>query len=217
MEKSVGRGLLKRTQFFLIALAAVPLLLAIVTYGASVQHAKSVAATLAIDKFILSLDDLLSTVQDAEPGQRGYLMTGSGLYLAPYLRAKDQVHQRLATAMALASRAEVPFSRWNFLRAAIDERMDELELTVKLRESGKPDAALNEVRTNRGQQAMAEIRQIIGELKAKQVAVYESRYREQVLNEKRLRIALTVGVVLAIILLGFPSWRPLPAAARPSR
>ncbi len=201
MEKSAGKGLLKRTQSFLIALAFVPLLLALVTYYASLQHAKSVAATLATDKFILGIDELFSTVQDAETGQRGYLLTGSGLYLAPYLRAKDQVQHRLSTAMHLASQAGVEPSRWNALRTAIENKMDELELTIKLRETEKPDAALNEVRTNRGQQEMAQIRQIVGELKAGQVRVYETRYREQLLNERLLRIALTVGVVLAIVLL----------------
>ncbi|MBV8867399.1 MAG: CHASE3 domain-containing protein [Acidobacteriaceae bacterium] len=201
MEKSNGRGLLKRTQFFLIALAAVPLLLALVTYYASVQHAKSVAAALATGEFILSLDDLYSTVQDAETGQRGYLITGSGLYLAPYLRAKDQVRENLATAMSLASLAGVHFPHWRALQAAIDDKMDELELTLKLRDSGKPDAALDQVRTNRGQQHMAQIREIIGQLKAEQVQVYERRDQEQLLREKRLRIILSMGVVLAIALL----------------
>lgn len=36
---------------------------------------------------IVSLDVLLSHVQDAETGQRGYLLTGEGPYLAPYSAA----------------------------------------------------------------------------------------------------------------------------------
>lgn len=201
MEKSAGKGLLKRTQSFLIALAAVPLLLAIVSYYASVQHAKSVASELATGEFVLSLDDLLTTVQDAETGQRGYLITGSGLYLAPYLRAKDQVRERLSDAMGFARTAGVEFPHWNVLRTAIDAKMEELELTVKLRDAGQVDAALNEVRGGSGQQRMAQVRQIISQLKTDQIAVFERRDEEQLLNERRLRITLSVGVVLAIVLL----------------
>ncbi len=201
MEKSAGKRLLKSTQLFLVGLAAIPLLLALVIYYASVQHAKSVAATLATTRFILRLDDLFSTIQDAETGQRGYLMTGSGLYLAPYFRAKDQVDERLSAVTKLAPQAGVKSARLVALRTAINEKMDELELTVKLRESGKPDAALNEIRTDRGQQEMAQIRQIVGDLKAEQVRAYETRYGEQMLNERYLRIALTVGVILSVALL----------------
>ncbi len=201
MEKSAGRGLLKRTQSFLMALAAVPLLLALVSYYASVQHARSVAAAFATGGFVLSLDDLLSTVQDAETGQRGYLITGSGLYLAPYLRAKNQVRERLSDAMGLARTAGVKFSQWNALRAAIDDKMDELELTIKLHDSGKPEAALDEVRSGRGQRQMVRIRQIIGQLRTEQINLYEGRDHEQLLGERRLRIILSAGVLLAIVLL----------------
>jgi CHASE3 domain sensor protein len=33
---------------------------------------------------LVALDDLLSTTQDAETGQRGYLLTGNDRYLEPY-------------------------------------------------------------------------------------------------------------------------------------
>ncbi len=201
MEKSAGRGLLKRTQSFLMALAAVPLLLALVSYYASVQHARSVAAAFATGGFVLSLDDLLSTVQDAETGQRGYLITGSGLYLAPYLRAKDQVRERLSDAMGFARTAGVEFSHWSALRTAINEKMDELDLTIKLHDSGKPEAALNVVRSGRGQQEMSQIRQIISRLRTDQIELYERRDQEQLLAERHLRITLSFGVLLAIFLL----------------
>ena len=219
MEKSAGKGLLKRTQLFLIAFAAVPLLLAIISYYASVEHAKSVAAALATGEFVLSLDDLLSTVEDAETGQRGYLITGSGLYLAPYLRAKDQVRERLSDAMGFARTAGVDFAHWGALRAAIDAKMEELELTVKLRDAGQVDAALNEVRSGSGQQRMAQIRHIIGRLKTDQIAVYQRRDQEQLLSERHLRMTAFLWSCAGHCSAAFcvPPWRALPARARSGR
>jgi signal transduction histidine kinase len=48
------------------------------------------------------LDKLLSTVTEAETGQRGYILTGNDDYLKPYLQAVAHVHGRLADVQALA-------------------------------------------------------------------------------------------------------------------
>ena len=48
----------------------------------------------------LSLERLLSSVRDAETGQRGYLLTGSEVYLFPYNEALRQIEGRLHTLEA---------------------------------------------------------------------------------------------------------------------
>ena len=44
----------------------------------------------------LSLERLLSSVRDAETGQRGYIVTGSEDYLFPYDKALSEIDSRLA-------------------------------------------------------------------------------------------------------------------------
>src|SRR5688572_8924907 len=51
-----------------------------------------VARQAAID----DLQSLFSTIQDAETGQRGYLLTGEEIYLAPYESARRRVHGHMA-------------------------------------------------------------------------------------------------------------------------
>ena len=46
---------------------------------------------------LVALDKLISTMQDAETGQRGYLLTGNDKYLAPYNEAVAAVGSRLDT------------------------------------------------------------------------------------------------------------------------
>src|ERR1700761_5361997 len=45
---------------------------------------------------LISLDELLSTIQDAETGQRGFLLTGNARYLEPYEKAVQDASPRLA-------------------------------------------------------------------------------------------------------------------------
>ena len=44
----------------------------------------------------LSLERMLSSVRDAETGQRGYIVTGSEAYLFPYDNALREIDARLA-------------------------------------------------------------------------------------------------------------------------
>src|ERR1700735_752244 len=44
---------------------------------------------------LTALEDVLSTVKDAETGQRGYLLTGNESYLQPYSAAAQEMGARL--------------------------------------------------------------------------------------------------------------------------
>ena len=50
-----------------------------------------------------SLTELVSAVKDAETGQRGYLLTGERVYLAPYTKAETTVPERLARFQELTA------------------------------------------------------------------------------------------------------------------
>ena len=47
--------------------------------------------------------ELLSSIQDAETGQRGYILTGNLMYLEPYNAVKLQVKNELARLRSLKS------------------------------------------------------------------------------------------------------------------
>jgi len=102
----------------------------------------------------------LSDLEDAESGQRGYLLTGDPVYLRPY----EAAHRALVTDTVELRRAlatlETPPSELDSLRSAIDQKLAELDQTVALRRAGLGERALAVVRTGRGQQLMARIREL---------------------------------------------------------
>src|SRR5271169_6684084 len=73
---------------FLLAVLAVAII-ALLSYQ-SLQSTTATAANLTQTVEVLGrLESLLSTLIDAETGQRGFLLTGEESYLAPYTDAKD--------------------------------------------------------------------------------------------------------------------------------
>ena len=58
-------------------------------------HAHSTEEVLATRELRSAIVDLFSVVQDAETGQRGYLLTGENRYLAPYEAAAKSVGSSL--------------------------------------------------------------------------------------------------------------------------
>ena len=51
----------------------------------------------------IALEQALSSLRDAETGQRGYLLTGRPAYLAPYAAAVATVNQQLDTLRSLSA------------------------------------------------------------------------------------------------------------------
>lgn len=179
-----------------------PLLLSLLVYYTSGQHKKRIAEALATSRLLVSLDDFLSTIQDAETGQRGYLLTGSPTYLAPYTAARAAMPSRLANLIALAASSGIPVATWAPLKAAEAAKMSELEQTIHLYDTAGPLPAIQELRTNRGFREMAQIRHIVTRIKDQQTAAYIDRNRQTQITERNLGIALSCGVGIAVALLG---------------
>lgn len=194
-------ALFQRSQRFVVWLGILPLLLAFVSYRTSAEHIASVQATLATDAFIRRLDELLSTLQDAETGQRGYLLTGQQRYLDPFLDAQADLPLRLAQMEVLAKRNGVPHKEIVELRHLVDLKTAELQTAIEQRRTQGLNAALAEVATNRGEQYMSDIRSLIGRWEDEQVGKFEQRWEQQHRRENQLKAVLVVGVISGTLLL----------------
>jgi CheY-like chemotaxis protein/CHASE3 domain sensor protein len=107
---------------------------------------------------------LLSTLKDAETGQRGYLLTGREEYLAPYIDAKHALPAEFSSLTALLDRDPAQRARLETLKALGTEKMDELNQTVELKRRGQTEAALGLVLTDRGKNTMDRVRAVTDEM-----------------------------------------------------
>jgi two-component sensor histidine kinase/CHASE3 domain sensor protein len=101
--------------------------------------------------------ELRDALRTAESSQRGYLLTGNEIYLAPYDTAKARAHQQLSDL----ERRVVTASRFPpylpSLRVAVHEKLGEMDQSVALKRAGSDAEALSIVRTNRGKALMDQI------------------------------------------------------------
>ncbi len=149
---------------FVIAVLAI-VLVAALSYGAlesSLESSQRVTHTL---QTVEQLQALLSTLQDAETGQRGFLLTGNETYLVPYTNASAALSNEFSNARALLAGSSEQLAHLAVLQRLASDKMDELGKTIAMRRGGDAAGALAMVRTNRGKEAMERARAVIAEMR----------------------------------------------------
>ncbi len=100
--------------------------------------------------------ELRSALQSAEASQRGYLVSGNEVYLAPYDSAKTAAQRQLDLLMqslTFDSNAQPLLQR---LSAVTADKIREMDSTIASRGDNHDDEALALFRTNRGKALMDE-------------------------------------------------------------
>lgn len=143
------------------------------------------------------LDRLLSLLKDAETGQRGFIITGSEQYLAPYQTAQTELPSLLAEIEAYSSQRPLFIERLPELKTLIIEQQQELITTIDLRRSQGFEAAQAIVLENQGKQHMDSIRQIIDQLLDRENIRALERAAQTKLNVQRAGLALAFATLVA--------------------
>ncbi len=167
-----------RTQAGFVAATIAVFLIAFLSYRSfkgRAEGARLVAHTLDVTAH---LEVLLSTFQDAETGQRGFLLTGDDHYLEPYDRAVATLDSELPRLRALIADNPQQIERFDALEHSGHSKMAELKQTIDLRRSGRPDASLAVVKTDRGKRYMDEIRTGIAAMKEAERKLLDVRTQE---------------------------------------
>ena len=143
---------------------------------------------------------LVLAVEDAETGQRGYLLTWDDTYLEPYEQAVPRV-PKLLDDLTVALPQDGDTGRLvTRLRRAATAKLDELGHTVTLARSGDRAGALALVATNQGRALMDEVREVASALAAGQETEW-ARLTGAIRAREQLLILLdTAGVLLAAAL-----------------
>ncbi len=151
---------------------------------------------------LLNLELTLSTLKDAETGQRGFLLTGDEEYLEPYEQAISTIPDRLRDVKANGAQESDP-REISFLQDKIDTKLSELKQTIEVRKDKGLEAALAIVRADRGKHAMDDIRQIVMQMRDRENLVLEQRAADSQASARQAVITLFFagGLGLAMFLL----------------
>ena len=121
---------------FLVAFFAVIISAALSYSSLQSTGASSRSLTHTIE-VMAQMQTVLSTLKDAETGQRGYLLTGRETYLEPFSAARAALADELAALRALAADAPAQSRRLERLAMLASDKMEELGETIALRRAGR--------------------------------------------------------------------------------
>ena len=145
---------------------------------------------------LISLNELLSTVQDAETGQRGYLLTGNDKYLEPYESAIGAVASRIDAVASLTQDNATQQANVAQVRRQVEAKIRELKETIDLRRSKGSEAALAVVTTDRGKVAMDAIRAQLEVMRQEELRLRQIRLAEM---EGAYKTAVAGGVLSGLL------------------
>lgn len=154
-------------RFALLLLALGFLLLLAVGAGIARLVAENRAFTRGVaDSLVarVALSEMLSRLQDAETGQRGYLLTGDERYLEPYRRTVAALPTEIPQLATLLGRDAGRPTDLPRLRPLIEAKMAELRETIERFEAGDRAGTEAIIRSDRGRSTMDAFRARIEEV-----------------------------------------------------
>lgn len=150
---------------------------------------------------LTELEATLSTLKDAETGQRGYLLTGEERYLEPYHSAIARINEQVVGLQQLTADNNRQQQRIRDLKVAIDSKLGELEKTINLRRQQNLEAALRRIKSGRGKQIMGDIRQQIAAMTAEETQLLQQRARESQASANLTILTFTVAALVNFLLM----------------
>ncbi len=143
---------------------------------------------------------LVSLVTDAETGQRGFVLTGEEKYLEPYDRATQRIAEVLLELKSDLGGDRELSGALEDLRANVARKLSELALTIEMRREQGFDAALAEIKTDRGRVYMEQVREIASRMLARQNDLLETAFH-QAENKAVNSLIVTLAASLALLFI----------------
>jgi signal transduction histidine kinase/CheY-like chemotaxis protein len=192
----------------LLTIIVVPLvLLMLVTAGVALYATSSLEQSRTLvdttNTIIDNSAQLLTLTEDAETGQRGFLITGNEVYLAPYNNAQTELPRVASELQAELADNPSQLERLQTLNGYLQVKLAELAETVEIRRTQGFAAAQAIVLDNSGQAAMESIRTLVNDMRVAEKTLLEqhlttARHAEQ----QTFVITAILFLLLTLVLIG---------------
>ncbi|HEX8196386.1 MAG TPA: response regulator [Pyrinomonadaceae bacterium] len=148
---------------------------------------------------IEKIEESLSTVKDAETGQRGYVITGNDHFLEHYNYAINKINDDFAEVRRLTADNPKQQQRFERLMPAVQAKRDFLTRVVDVRKNDDFAAAQSLVASGVGEAEMDTIRSIVGEMEEEERALLRERVKSLETAERNALIAtLSFGLLVLV-------------------
>jgi signal transduction histidine kinase len=152
----------------------------------------------------LALQQILTTMVDAETGERGFIITGEPSYLEPFNRARHVISAQMSELRELTADDLEHQADLDRLFAATELKLKELADAIEQRRNSGFAAGQTAVAANVSKRTMDGMRAIVARMKTREDAVTAERNAQAAYSYRTARMTgfVTTGVaILAVIVL----------------
>jgi CHASE3 domain sensor protein len=150
--------------------------------------------------------DLLSTLKDAETGARGYVITGSELYLEPYQSALPRIRSTFERVRKLTSDNPGQQRRLQALLPLIDAKLAGVRRAIDVRKAQGSGAAFKAVAGGTGRNLMDQIRAVVADADREESDLLDRRSKAAAASAARAEGIILWGGLIGVALVAAIGW-----------
>src|SRR5262245_42988506 len=209
----VGRNLLNRIETLLAGVALLILVLTIlISYQGWIEFGRANEHIRHARQVIEGTEALLSSMTDAETGERGFLLTGNRRYLEPYEKSLLVAPGQLRNLATLTA-AHTEGDRVKQLEALVATKLALVKQAIDARAS-QPAATIDLERTDLGKRAMDQIRKVCSQITSEEYSGIIERSRTAEIHGRRASYFALFGSAILFVFLLIAGGIIASAAAR---
>lgn len=149
-------------------------------------------------KTMAALQRYLATIQAAETGQRGFLITGLPEYLEPYQQAVAGLKTEIDRIAELTATVPIQQQRVSQLRNLTGDKLAELADTIRIRKERGFESARKAVVNQRGKQLMDTLRTVVEDMEQETDRLLGEREALVTRTSQQSLFAFTATALLAL-------------------
>jgi signal transduction histidine kinase len=161
---------------------------------------RDINSVVGANQALTQIERVLSSVENAETGQRGYLLTGKPSYLADYQSGVRDTKQILSALRSIQDIFPSLRAHLDLIDELVRINFSQMAETIELRRTGDFEGARKSALVGRGKAAMDKLRAAINETRRDSYRILEIRSGQQRDRARETQWRFVCGAILSLIL-----------------
>src|SRR5258706_2302124 len=187
-----------------LGIVTVLLAISLLTYRNLINYIDEVSLIRHSNKVLTAVQDVLSSIKDAETGHRGYQLTRDSIYLEPYFNSLKELPDQIKKLDSLLSYNARQSKKADTLNLLIENQF--AIISQILSNAGRSSLYMDQFESNllaRGRENMTEVRAVAGRIIEEEEKTYEDRISRETKYRNTAPIALLAFTLIALIGMTF--------------
>jgi signal transduction histidine kinase/CHASE3 domain sensor protein len=155
---------------------------------------------------INATERIMGSMKDAETGNRGYLLTGDPVYLAPYTQATHDLPEEFNQITALTKDNPRQLARISQMQSLVNQRLHLLETGIDQRRAGNVNKAQLLVQTGTGESEMSRLRSMANSMQDEERHLLAQRVSRSDTARAHSQWTIVIVSIIDVLLITLIFW-----------